>query len=338
VETVGILILVANYFQERGEARQRVKWVVAGFAVGYVLKENLNRKKIATAEAQAAQIVAGVSESTAEKGAIRCHQMALRAGDDETKDFDYGGAHFECSASLKPAPGKTSPIIETVQRIAVDRFSGRAAGAGAAAMSERYDLLDRMTQDPDAGVRRGVAISLAHMAPVMTAAFLASLVEAIEALTIVLAVGTTRSWRSSFYGVGAAEHRVGDALRDKNRDDWVLSTKVGRLLRPKTDNTPSGDERLAPMPFNVVYDYGYDGIMRSFEDSLQRLGLARVDILYVHDIGEYQHGEANAAHMKVLRESGRRALERLRSSGAVRAVGLGVNETKVLVDVLGWAD
>src|ERR1700677_2668505 len=105
-----------------------------------------------------------------------------------------------------------------------------------------------------------------------------------------------------FYGVGAAEHRVGDALRDKNRDDWVLSTKVGRLLRQKTDNTHSGDGRLSPMPFNVVYDYGYDGIMRSVEDSYQRLGLARIDILYVHDIGVYQHGVgANAHHIKILR-------------------------------------
>ncbi|MBV9117686.1 MAG: aldo/keto reductase, partial [Acetobacteraceae bacterium] len=88
----------------------------------------------------------------------------------------------------------------------------------------------------------------------------------------------------------------------------------------------------------VAYDYTHDGIMRSVEDSYQRLGLARIDILYVHDIGEYQHGGANAGHMTTLRESGRKALERLKSSGAVRAVGLGVNETKVLMDVLGWAD
>jgi D-threo-aldose 1-dehydrogenase len=93
-----------------------------------------------------------------------------------------------------------------------------------------------------------------------------------------------------FYGVGAAEHRVGDALRDHDRDTWVLSTKVGRLLRPKTDSAPSPDGRLSPMPFKVLYDYGYDGIMRSVEDSYQRLGLARIDILYVHDIGAYQHG------------------------------------------------
>jgi D-threo-aldose 1-dehydrogenase len=111
-----------------------------------------------------------------------------------------------------------------------------------------------------------------------------------------------------FYGVGAAEHRVGDALREKNRDEWVLSTKVGRLLRPKTDNAPSPDGRLSPMPFKVVYDYTYDGIMRSVEDSYQRLGLARIDILNVHDIGAYQHGEElNAVYLKQLSDTGYKA-------------------------------
>ncbi|MGE0222931.1 MAG: aldo/keto reductase [Acetobacteraceae bacterium] len=142
-----------------------------------------------------------------------------------------------------------------------------------------------------------------------------------------------------FYGVGAAEHRVGDALRDKPRDEWVLSTKVGRLLRPTTRQGPSPDGRLSPMPFEVVYDYSYDGIMRSVEDSYQRLGLARIDILYVHDIGVYQHGaEANAHHLKVLADSGYKALEELRRTGVVSAIGLGVNEKEVLLDVLRFGD
>jgi D-threo-aldose 1-dehydrogenase len=142
-----------------------------------------------------------------------------------------------------------------------------------------------------------------------------------------------------FYGVGAAEHRVGDALRDKNRDEWVLSTKVGRLLRPKTDTTPSADGRLSPMPFNVLYDYTHDGIMRSVEDSYQRLGLAKIDILYVHDIGVYQHGpELNAQYLKQLRDSGYKALDELRRTGVVSAIGIGVNESQVLIDALGFGD
>jgi D-threo-aldose 1-dehydrogenase len=142
-----------------------------------------------------------------------------------------------------------------------------------------------------------------------------------------------------FYGVGAAERRVGDALRDEPRDSWVLSTKVGRLLRPTTKLGGSTDGRLAPLPFEVVYDYSYDGIMRSVEDSYQRLGLAKIDILYVHDIGEYQHGkEENARHMKVLRDSGYKALDELRRTGVVSAIGLGVNEKAVLIEVMGFGD
>lgn len=140
-----------------------------------------------------------------------------------------------------------------------------------------------------------------------------------------------------FYGLGAAERRVGDALRGEDRDNWVLSSKVGRLLRPGA--RPSDDGRLTPMPFHVVYDYSYDGILRSVEDSYQRLGLERIDILYVHDIGEYQHGkEANAHHFRLLRDSGYKALEELRRAGTVRAIGIGVNEKEVLIEALKFGD
>jgi D-threo-aldose 1-dehydrogenase len=142
-----------------------------------------------------------------------------------------------------------------------------------------------------------------------------------------------------FYGVGAAEHRVGDALREENRDDWVLSTKVGRLLKPHNGARHTEDGGLSPFPFDVVYDYSYDGIMRSVEDSYQRLGLAKVDILFVHDIGVYQHGvEANAHHLKILRDSGYKALEELKRTGVCSAFGLGVNEKEVILDVMEFGD
>ncbi|MBV9552856.1 MAG: aldo/keto reductase [Alphaproteobacteria bacterium] len=139
-----------------------------------------------------------------------------------------------------------------------------------------------------------------------------------------------------FYGVGQAERAVGDAMRDRPRGEWVLSTKVGRLLKPN----PTGlhaDGRIHPLPFDPVYDYSYDAIMRSFEDSFQRLGLAKIDILYVHDIGVYQHGpEGHPPHMKALRDSGYRALENLRASGAISAFGIGVNEREVLLEAMEW--
>ena len=142
-----------------------------------------------------------------------------------------------------------------------------------------------------------------------------------------------------FYGVGAAEHRVGDALRDRPRGEWVLSSKVGRRLRPGGQPGAAADGRMAPLPFEVVYDYSYDGILRSVEDSYQRLGLARIDILYVHDIGTYRHGaEAHAAHMRTLKESGYRALDELKRAGVVSAIGIGVNEREVLLEALAFAD
>ncbi|HVH74678.1 MAG TPA: aldo/keto reductase [Stellaceae bacterium] len=138
-----------------------------------------------------------------------------------------------------------------------------------------------------------------------------------------------------YYGFGQAERAVGDALRLMPREEWVLSTKVGRLLRPRRAPDPDGH----PMPFEAVFDYSYDGVMRSFEDSLQRLGLARIDLLYVHDIGTMQHGKkAHPALMRSLRESGWRALEELRRAGVVRAVGIGVNEREVLLEAMEWGD
>jgi D-threo-aldose 1-dehydrogenase len=157
-----------------------------------------------------------------------------------------------------------------------------------------------------------------------------------DIVSVASAAGVRYVDTAPFYGVGQAERAVGDAMRDHPRDEWVLSTKVGRLLRPN----PTGvyaDGRQHPLPFDPVYDYSYDGIMRSFEDSFQRLGLAKIDILYVHDIGAYQHGpEAHAAHMKILRESGYRALEKLRGDGAISAIGIGVNEREVLLEAMEW--
>jgi D-threo-aldose 1-dehydrogenase len=138
-----------------------------------------------------------------------------------------------------------------------------------------------------------------------------------------------------FYGFGRACRIVGDVMRELPRDTWILSTKVGRLLRPRLDPDMSGTPSR-PMPFDEFFDYSHTGIMRSFEDSLQRLGLARIDLLYVHDIGARQHGKNAPRVMRAFRQSGYRALEELRSSGLVRAIGIGVNEREVLLDAMEW--
>lgn len=139
------------------------------------------------------------------------------------------------------------------------------------------------------------------------------------------------------YGQGLSERRLGDALREKPRDEFLLSTKAGRLLVPAGHASERHGFRSS-MPFDIRYDYSYDGIMRSYEDSLQRLGLDRIDILLVHDIGEMTHGAANAAHFKTLMDSGYAALRALRDSGQVKAIGLGVNEYEICAQALQYGD
>ncbi|MQW89665.1 aldo/keto reductase [Sinorhizobium saheli] len=142
-----------------------------------------------------------------------------------------------------------------------------------------------------------------------------------------------------WYGLGLAERRVGDFLRDKPRDSFVLSTKVGRLLHPVPEDEVPDYSYVKALNFDATYDYGYDGIMRSVEMSYARLGLNRIDILYVHDIGGYTHGAAkNAVYLRQLLESGLKALEELKSGGVISAYGLGVNEVPVCLDVMRQAD
>ncbi|MCO6048390.1 aldo/keto reductase [Mesorhizobium sp. RP14(2022)] len=142
------------------------------------------------------------------------------------------------------------------------------------------------------------------------------------------------------YGFGLAERRVGDFLRGKPKDEWVLSTKVGRLLSPVPEDQVPQVGFVDPLPFKLTYDYSYDAIMRSVEFSYARLGLNRIDILYVHDIGSYTHGpEKTEEHLRQLIEGGGiRALEELKKAGTIHAFGLGVNETQICLDVMARAD
>ena len=135
-----------------------------------------------------------------------------------------------------------------------------------------------------------------------------------------------------WYGFGRSERVMGDLLR---HTDYILSDKVGRLLKPGPVENPSEFGMVDPLPFHVVYDYSYDGIMRAFEDNLQRLGLDRIDILLAHDIGKFTHGDENERHFRDLAKGGCRAMEELRKAGHVKAIGLGVNENEVCMDALG---
>ncbi len=132
------------------------------------------------------------------------------------------------------------------------------------------------------------------------------------------------------YGLGLSETRLNHFLRGKPRDAYVVSTKVGRLLRP----CRPGEERDTIGKFfdvparKEIFDYGFDGVMRSFEASLERLGLDRVDILYAHDLDIFTHKGADAmrARIDAFMAGGYAALLRLRDEGVIRAFGAGVNE------------
>lgn len=141
-----------------------------------------------------------------------------------------------------------------------------------------------------------------------------------------------------FYGLGLSERRIGDFLRKKPREDYVLSTKVGKLLRPVPHTEVIDHGFVDPLPFAIDYDYSYSGIMRSFEFSLARLGLNAVDILFVDDLEVSTLGlESYRHHYRLFMEGGLKALEELKASGAISAYGLGVNDVGVCLDVLSRA-
>ena len=139
------------------------------------------------------------------------------------------------------------------------------------------------------------------------------------------------------YGHGLSEKRLGRTLRQLPRDEFVLSTKVGRLLVPEAEG-----ERYAGMrdhePVAIRYDYSFDAARRSLESSLARLGLDRVDILLCHDIDVWTHGDAQPGVFERARQGALPALRRLREEGVVRAIGLGVNEWQVCSRVMQEMD
>ncbi len=147
------------------------------------------------------------------------------------------------------------------------------------------------------------------------------------------------------YGLGRAEHLLGHFLREciDDASDTVISTKAGRLMtrdRPGRNLPPAPPKNpLDPgwqngLGFREVFDYSYDGIMRSFDDSQQRLGRPEIDLLYVHDIGRVTHADLHDFHWRALTSSGFRALEELRSAGLIKGFGLGVNEAEAISDAM----
>ncbi len=151
---------------------------------------------------------------------------------------------------------------------------------------------------------------------------------------------------SPHYGNGLAEHRCGTALRRTGRDGILISTKVGRVMDPRVAPPPP---KLEPgvtspgfaggLPHTARFDYSHDGAMRSFEQSLLRLGTDRIDVLLIHDVDAWTHGEAGIeARFREAMAGAYRALDRLRAEGAVRAIGVGLNDAATCARFLREGD
>lgn len=135
------------------------------------------------------------------------------------------------------------------------------------------------------------------------------------------------------YGRGRSEARLGRFLQSSAASDVVISTKVGRVLSPGAA-MQKADGFVDPLPNDVRYDYSSNGIAQSLEGSRSRLGRDFIDIVYVHDIGRVTHGNDNDRHMNDLLSSGLPYLEKLKVQGKIGAIGLGVNENEVCIDVM----
>ena len=140
------------------------------------------------------------------------------------------------------------------------------------------------------------------------------------------------------YGHGLSELRTGYSLRWKDRDDFVLSSKVGRRLVPARRSEIEFTPWNNAAPFNIEFDYSYDGTMRAFEDSLQRLALERMEICFIHDIDVFTRGDEQPEVFRTAMDGCWKALSDLRDQGAVKAVGVGVNEWQVCHEALKQRD
>jgi D-threo-aldose 1-dehydrogenase len=144
-----------------------------------------------------------------------------------------------------------------------------------------------------------------------------------------------------WYGRGQSEHRIGRALYRRPRSETVISTKVGRILRAPID-LDAFDRGIwaGGLDFDIRWDYSYDGIMRAYEDSLQRLSMNRIDILIIHDL-DWWHHKTDAkvdAYLTQLSTSGFRALEELKQHGLIGAIGAGINELGMMPRFLNVVD
>jgi len=185
---------------------------------------------------------------------------------------------------------------------------------------------------------------LAANAPALGGAPLGNLFAALDeagaegVMHAALASGVTYFDTAPHYGHGLSEHRMGRVLRSVARERFVLSTKVGRLLTADPAAPRDQHGYVQTLPFVQRYDYTADGVRRSLDDSLQRLGLARVDLVFAHDIDRATHDAAHPQRWRDLLEGGLPTLAALKAEGRIAGYGLGVNEVEICLTALAHAD
>lgn len=157
--------------------------------------------------------------------------------------------------------------------------------------------------------------------------------QAMRAISTALENGICYFDTAPYYGYGLSESRLGQGLKGVSRDSVRLSTKVGRRIYEDATREP-GREGFAVAGRKAEFDYSRDGVMRSFESSLQRLGTDRVDILLLHDIGRLTHGDNHPIMLRQALDEALPAMAELKSSGACGAIGIGVNEEDIAIELM----
>ena len=134
---------------------------------------------------------------------------------------------------------------------------------------------------------------------------------------------------SPYYGYGLSEHRIGNYLKSIKRRDFILCTKVGRYMTPGNPNKINRGPFRGGLNFSPNIDYSYDGVMKSFEQSLLRLGLSEIDICLIHDVDKWTHGDEFEMHFKEAMNGAYKALDKLKSEKVIKAIGVGLNESNM---------
>ncbi len=163
---------------------------------------------------------------------------------------------------------------------------------------------------------------------------------AVDAVRAAWAHGIRYFDTAPWYGRGLSELRTGSGLRGKPRDEFVLSTKIGRWLRASQGGAVDRAPWTGGLEMNVVFDYSYDGIMRSYEQSQHRLGFPRFDLAVIHDLDHLYHGRGGKLdwYFGQLAASGWRAIEELRAAGLIRGIGAGINDRGLIPRFLDLVD